>query len=329
MVTSADFLTLSYSDDLTWAGIAYGLRSLPYFYSQRCENIPERLRQIVAYKGVELAFKRYLVAREIPHEVWGSAQFANPEDCLLNLGGWRCALSTSLLLEKNRIRLAHQSPQTLLQAQTVIPAEQVPGLPQVRNWIYVFAFLTALITGTRQRVEQAVKAGQHVHLIHSLPTNVSRSRDGNPIGKVTLKCDTTEPVEVTLGGQNIKGEFQTTRLMLIPRERVEALVNFQTLSYLQVAKWPDGVIGVHIPTWEEPYLISSSQWANIWVYGMRMVFVGYLQGETFARKAKRLPSGNRIFSGQRTQTENLTLPVHELRPLKELFSRTREWSNKA
>lgn len=326
MVTGSDFITFSYSDDLTQAGIAYGLRSLPYLYMQERENLPAHLRQIVAAKGVELAFKRYLVAREIPHEVWGAARFVNPEDYTLNLGGYRCGLMTSLVLEKQYIRTMHQSPEALLQAQAIVPSAQVPGFPQIRNWIYVFAFLTALVTTTRQRVECAIAAEQTTRLVHILPAELSRSREGHFLSGVSLKCDTTEPVMVTLGGQNSKGAYHTVDFHLMPRERVETSEAFRFLSFLQVADWPEGIVGVHDPTWERPYLITSSQWHNIWVYGMRIVLVGYLPGEIFAQRSKRLTSGRSVFGGRRTQIENLALSVRELRPLKELFTQVKAWA---
>ena len=327
MVTSSDFITLSYSSDLTQAGIAYGLRSRPYLYLQGDEDTPQCLRQVVASKGVELAFKRYLVAREIPHKVWGTPRFANPEDCALELGGRQCVLTTAFLPEKNLIRKVHQTPAALLPAQVAIPSDQVPGLPQIRNNIYVFAFLTALIADTRQRVEQALNAGQDICLVHNLPAEKFHPKQWGSFGEVSLKCDTSEPMAVTLGGQNSKREFQIARLILPPRKRIVASAEFYSLSYLMVEKWPGGVVGLHSPLWEQPYLISSAQWANIWVYGMKIIFVGYLPGETFARKSQRLPRGRRLFSGGQTQVENLALPVRDLRPMQELFDRTREWAS--
>ncbi len=325
MVTISDFITLSYSNDLTQAGIAYGLRSLPYSYPRERGDVPQRLRQVVASKGVELAFKRYLVARGIPHKVWGTARFANPEGHALELGGRECVLATAFLSEKDTIRKVHQTPEALLPAQVAVPSGQVPSLLQVRNMIYVFAFLTALIAGTRQRVARAMEAGQDTCLVHNVPPEKFCSKQGSSLGEVSLKCDTSKPVSITLGGQKAKREFQSVRLTLSPRERLVVPVEFYSLSYLQIEKWPDGVVGLHSPLCKEPYLISSSQWANIWVYGMRIIFVGYLPGETFAREAQRLPPGKRIFPGRKTLVENLVFPVHELRPLQELFDRTREW----
>jgi len=326
MVTCSDFITISYSSDLTQAGIAYGLHSLPYSYPQAYEDTLQRLRRLVASKGVELAFKRYLIAQEIPHKVWGTINFTKPEDCNLELGGLKCVLTTAFISNKGLIRKVHQSSDTLSPVQVAIPSEQVPGLSLARKNIYVFAFLTALTANTRQRVDQALKAGQDTCLVHSLPFDKFHPKQWSSFGEVSLKCDTSEHISVTLGGQNSNQEFQTEHLVISPRKRIITSTEFYSLCYLMVKKWPDGVVGIHSPLWGKPYLISPSQWANIWVYGMKIIFVGYLPGESFIRKAQRLPGGQYIFSGRKIRVENLVLQVRDLRPLQELFCRTREWA---
>ena len=326
MVISSDFLALSYSSDLTQAGIAYGLRSLPYFHLQEGEGVAQHLRQIVASKGVELAFKRYLAAQDIPHKVWGRASFANPGDSDLELGGRECVLRTELISEKNLIQKVHQNPEGLLSAHVAVPSEQVPPLLHMRNKIYIFAYLTALITPTRERVEQALEAEQKVYFIHNLPAEEFAPSQCESLGEISLKCDTSAPVVLTLGGQNIKREFQSVRVTLAPRTRFVVQEKFCSLSYVRVEELPDGALGIHSSVVGSPYLISPRQWVNIWVYGMKIFFVGYLPGESFAQKGQRLLPGNRLFSGRKALVENLVFPVDELHPLQGLFDRTREWA---
>lgn len=326
MVSTPDFIRLEYSDDLTQAGIAYGLRSLPYFQFPSHKIAPKRLRQIVASKGVELAFKRYLVDRGIPHSVWRRTRFANPEDSDLELGGRECVLRTEFLSERDLIQQVHQTPEALLSAQVAVPSERVPGVPQVRDRIYVFAFLTGLLADTRQRVEQALESGQEIYLVHILPPEKFHAKQRETLGEIVLKCDTSGRASVIVGGQNAKRNFQAAHVDLPPRTRLVVPEKFFSLRYVRVEKRPDGVVGLRSPQCEKAYLISPRQWDNIWVYGMRIIFGGYLPGETFAREAHRLPPGRLLFSGRKTLVENLVFPVKELRPLEELFDRARKWA---
>ena len=73
-------------------------------------------------------------------------------------------------------------------------------------------------------------------------------------------------------------------------------------------------------------MIEPMEWGNIWVYGMRIIFTGFITRGEFRKEAFRLPIGSRVFQYARTRTENLALPIQRLQPLRRLFDQAKNWS---
>jgi len=327
MITAPDFLTLPYTPDLTQAGIAYACKSLPYTYDRMGGNLYQRLRRIVAGVAVELAFIRHLNERAIPHDLCGATPFTDPDRYDIAIGGRRCDLKSYMLTKKERISQIRKKPQALLEAQALVPADQTASDHLADDDLYIFAFLNALVTPDPGALALALGAGQPACLIHALPNTWSRPREWSGLGKLALKCDTSGPVTVELGGQNRERKFQTETITLNPRVRTEARGEFHTLGYLHAPGLPDGPVGIHSPILQETRLVDPGEWENIWVYGLEIRFTGYLPRGEFRARSVRLPAGSRVFQYQRTRTENYALPIRELRPFGELFERARSWAN--
>jgi hypothetical protein len=70
-------------------------------------------------------------------------------------------------------------------------------------------------------------------------------------------------------------------------------------------------------------MIGPSDWGNIWVYGMDILLAGYLAREEFSRRATFIQAGSHVFQYNVTHVKNLAVPMSDLKPLAELFERTR------
>ncbi len=326
MITTADFITLPYTPDMTQAGIKYACQSLPYTYDRMGGNRFNRLRRIVAGKAVELAFKRHLNNAEIPHDMLGATPFTDPDHYDIAIGGRRCDIKSFMLLQKKRIRTVRKEPQRLLGAQALVPVDQMKSDQLIDDDIYIFAFLTALITPNQRTLKKAVAAGQPIYMIHALPKKWARPDQWGALGELAVKSNMATPIKLELGGQNEQHKIQTEHLILNPQIRVAAKQKFSTLSYLHTPNFPDGTIGVHSSNMDETYLVEPLDWSNIWVYGMNVIFGGYMTRGEFRKNAIRLPVGSPVFQYARTQTENYALPIQDLRPLNELFGRVIDWS---
>ena len=172
---------------------------------------------------------------------------------------------------------------------------------------------------------RAAGAGHPLHLIHTLPKDWAKPEHWNPLGKLVLKSDSDGPLSLELGGQDKEREFISEQLTLEPHTRTAVDADFYSLAYVHVDKMPDARMGIRSPEKGETYLVPSSEWGNIQVYGMSVLLVGYLTREEFRNKAREISTGSRVYQYNRTQTKNLGVPVRELKPLKPLFEKVKEF----
>jgi hypothetical protein len=328
MLTAADFITLPYTPDLTQAGIAYACRSLAYTYDRMGGSPTVRLRRIVVGVAVELVFRRLLIEQEVPHDTLGATPFTDPDHYDLALGGRRCDLKSFLIFDRNQIHKVRHDPATLLQAAALVPLDQSRSDKFADEDIYVFVFITALLATRAQTLERALTAGQPCYLIHPLPMEWSRPTEWISLNPLTLKSESPEPLKVELGGQNVERGFQSEQLTLLPLCRMSVNQDFFALASVHPSLLPPGRLGLHSPRFAEAYIVYPTDWENIWVYGMEVILVGYLPRGEFRRRAHFLPAGSRVWQYARTRTNNLTLPLGELRPLPDLFARVKRWAKK-
>lgn len=326
MVTESDFITLPFTPDMTQMGIKYACQSLPYTYDRMGGNRFIRLRRIVAGKAVELAFKRHLNNAEVPHNMEGSTPFTDPDHYDIAIGGRRCDIKSFMLTQKKRISEIRKEPQKLLGAQALVPIDQMKNEQLNDDDIYIFAFLTAMLTPNQRALKKAVAAGQPIYMIHALPKKWARPEKWGNLGELAVKSNMASPIKLVLGGQDDEHKSRTEHLILDPQNRRAAKQQFSTLSYLYTPSFPDGTVGVHSSTMDETYLVDPLDWSNIWVYGMDVIFGGYITRGEFRKKAARLPAGSHVFQYARTRTENFSLLIRNLHPLNKLFERVKDWS---
>jgi hypothetical protein len=328
MLTPADFIRLPYTPDLTQAGIAYACQSLHYTYDRMGGDRFARLRRIVAGKAVELAFKRLLEARQVPYDLLGTTPFTDPDRYDIAIGGRCCDIKSFMLSHKRQIRQVRRNPAMLLEADALVPTDQVASDHLNDEDLYIFAFLLALITPNQRTLSQAQVARQPIHLIYPTPKAWARPERWKSLGTLALKSNTSAAITLELGGQSSHHGFQTEQITLKPRQRATCQVDFYSLSYLQIPEMPDGVIGVHSPGLQATLLVEPLEWGNIWIYGMEIVLAGYLPRGEFRHTARLLPANSAAFQYRHTRTENLALPVQQLQPLETFFERARQWTKK-
>jgi hypothetical protein len=72
-------------------------------------------------------------------------------------------------------------------------------------------------------------------------------------------------------------------------------------------------------------VISPLEWGNIWVYGLEIILTGFISRGEFRQRAKSITPNTRVFQFDHTKTKNLAVPVSNLDPLHDLFTRVKEW----
>jgi hypothetical protein len=325
LITANDLICLPYTPDLTEAGISYACRSLPHTYDRMGGSSFDRLRRIVVGIAVELAFRRYLVQQQVSFDVKGATPFTEPDRYDVSLGGHRCDIKSFLMSYREQIRSLHESPAQLLNAPALVPLDQYAGDGHSPNDLYVFAFLTGLVTADLADVQKAVDAGQPLYLMHTMPPSWVRPQVWTPLGPLVLKSEWDQPLTVELGGQDAAREFITRSVELRPRTRLQLDADFYSLAYLHVNAMPGARLGIHSPRRQETYLIEAASWGNTWIYGMRIYLTGWVTREQYRQRASLLPVGSRVFQYDRTRTRNLALAISQLRPIGDLLSQARAW----
>ncbi len=326
MLTEKDFITIPHTPDMTQGGIAYACKSLAYTYNRMGSSPFKRLQRIVAGVAVELAFRRHLAREHIPHDNLGSTPFTDPDRYDISIGGRRCDLKSFLLIHKDQISQIRKNPALLLDAHALVPVDQMASSNLSDEDLYIFVFFTTLLTPNRDALEKARQAEQPIYMIYPLPKAWTRPDIWVSLGTLALKSDCTRQIKLEIGGQDCDHKPLSEHTKLQPGTRLTAERDFFALQYLHSPDLPDGPVGVHSPVLEETLIIDHLKWGNIWVYGMEIIFAGYMTRGEYRKRAQKIPAGSRVFQYPRTSTPNFVLPIKELHPLKNLFSKARAWS---
>ena len=326
MTKVSDLIHLPYTNDLTEGGIAYALRSLPYTYNRMGGSPYDRLRRIVAGVAVELEFRRYLTEHEVPFDVKGATPFTEPDRYDVALGGRRCDIKSFLITYRHQISEMKRNPEIVLNAPALVPSDQNVAEGHSEKDIYLFAFLSGLIAASQDDLQKVIYKKQPYYLVHAMPDVWVRPSRWNPLGTLVLKSESAEPQTVEIGGQDEEREMRTSIVELPPNTRVEINDGFFSVTYIHSKSLPGGRIGIHSSTRDEMHIIGTSDWGNIWVYGMDITLAGWLTRAEFNQHAKPIQEGARVFQYDRTRTKNMAVTVRDLRPISDLLDRVREWS---
>jgi hypothetical protein len=164
-------------------------------------------------------------------------------------------------------------------------------------------------------------------LIYPFAKKWSR-RDQTPLGELALKSAASQTLRVKLVGQGQGQAALSEEVTLQPGKRTKAQRRFHALSHLHTPNLPDGLIGIHSPLLDETEVINPIDWGNIWVYGMEIIFTGYITRGEFRQQASTIPAGSRVFQYPRTSTDNLSIPAQNLKPLAQLLAQAKDWERK-
>lgn len=315
MISISDFIHLPYTPDLTKGGIAYAVHSLPHTYNRMGGSAYERMRRIVAGVAVELAFRRYLSEQDILYDVMGATPFTEPDHYDISLGGRRCDIKSFLITHREQISEMKRDPGIVLNAPALVPSDQNAAEGRSNRDLYLFAFLPGLVAPSAGDLEGMAREGKPYHLIHVMPEAWNRPAEWNPLGRLALKSEAEESVTVEIGGQDAGRGMRSIEVQLPPRTRVQVKEEFFSLAYIHTKSPVSARIGIHSPQLKETHIIHSSEWGNIWVYGLDILLAGYLTRGEFSRRASFIRQGARVFQYDRTRTKNLAVSVCDLKPL--------------
>jgi hypothetical protein len=322
MIGINDLIPIPFTSDLTEGGIAYALRSLPYGSISY-----DRIRRIVAGAAVELAFRRYLSQQDIPFEIVSATPFTEPDKHDVSLGGHRCDIKSFLISHRDQISQMQTDPSVILNAPALIPSDHHKVDGQSDDDLYLFAFLSGLVTASQNDLRKVNEINQPNYFIHVMPEAWRRPFNWNPLAPLVLKSESILDMQVEISGQDQSRGFLTRSINIPPKMRVTVKDPFYSVAAIHVKNIPSARLGIYSPTNKETYLISPLEWGNVWVYGMDIIMTGFISRYDFRRRAKLIAPNSRVFQYDHTKTKNMAVSVSELNPLQDLFSLVREWKS--
>lgn len=326
MLSPSDLLHLPYTPDLTEGGIAHALRSLPYLLGN--DKPYDRIRRMVAGVAAELAFRRHLSAQDIPFEVNNSAPFSDSERYTVSLGKRRCNLETFFISNRAQAIGMRRDPSVLLGAPALVASDHHPLEDSSDHDLYLFAFISGLVTASHADLGRVAATKQPMHLTHILPPEWRRPTDWRPFGSLVLKSESTSEITVEISGQDEERKFHMQEISLPPQQRVKLPNNFHSITALHSRRAPAARLGLHSPSLGRTHVILPMEWQNIWVYGMEIFLAGYISRAEFRRRASPVPIDSKVFQYSRTKAKNLAVPISSLKPIRELLEHAKDQAAK-
>lgn len=315
MQTSADFLHIPYTADLTEGGIAYALRSLSYggtTYSH--------IQRMVAAVAVALTFRRILTQKNIPYEIVNAAPFTDRDRHDVLLSGQRCDIKSFLISDREQINNMRRDPNLILNAPALVPSDIDSAEGHPDKDLYIFAFVTGLKATTQNEIKKIPGVNESHYFMHIMPEKWRMPYHWNPLGILVLKSEADAEITVEISGQTEGREFLTRIVNIPPMRRILVNDPFYSISALRIKNYPAARLGIVIQ--KETHIIAPADWKNIWVYGMDIILAGFITRGEFRQRANFIPANSRVFQYDHTRIKNLAIPISSLKPLKDLFART-------
>ena len=319
MLIASDILVLPYDTQFSIAGVQYARDSLHYTRNRMHLKKADRLRKIVAGVAFEMAVRRWLENETIPYLRLGATPFTEVDKFDLAIGGRRCDLKSHLIYNRFKITSLHNDPSWALEAQALIPEDQFESKRMEENDLYIFGFVTGLEARHSSETEKALAKNLPAFLVYTPPESrwVS-SHEWQPLGKITLQTNESEPITIEVGGQHADRSAIHERVHLLPRTPTTVSREYYSILYLAVPRLPRSEICVRSSTLNSTDRIAPSEWGNIWIYGQRVYVCGWINKNGFRAASRKLAAGSPVKQYTHTSTANRAMPIRELRPMTEL-----------
>jgi hypothetical protein len=328
MISADDLIILPYTPDLTQAGMAYACNTLPVVTGQSSTGIFPHLRRLVIEQAAELAFRRHLSQRNVPHHLAAGGFSVGCDKAYAVIGGRYCDVFSIGIFRKGKIHLLHHNSDTLLTALALVPSAELDSAQRCEADLLIFCFVTGLVTPNLSAMKRATAAELPLDLIYPFPAIWSRRSSLEDLGQLIFKSESNQPLKVTVVGQSKNHRPLTEEINLHPLCRVTAENLFSSLTYLQLTEIPSGRLGIRSPKLRKPMIIKPYEWGNIWVYGMQIYLSGWITRGEFHRFAHPYQSDHTGWELNTPNDRYMALPVSKLHSLEELFSKAINWSSR-
>ncbi len=319
MLEAADFITLPYTPDLNWAGIAYVCRMLAQpIWDARNPTYPQ-LRQVVAEKAATLALIRYLETRDVRFRIYNLAPFTDPNRSDIVIAGRRCEIRCSLSFQKTKTLTSAHTIGRLMKATALVPKDRIADENLGNEEIFIFSFVSALRNNALSG-----RSNNYEYMLYKMPESWNRPQNRVPLGLVRISNNSHKKVALEVAGYNNNHELQIEKLEIRPQECGVSGKIFDHLIYLHPDHVPDGAVTVYSTSRDKPLTILPHQWGNIWVYGVHIILCGSITISEVRRRIQGVSGSERKKPRTGLNQQHFRITIRELHPLDELFSEAKK-----
>jgi hypothetical protein len=324
-IDTSDLIHIPYDASLSLAGATFACRTLQHMLTRLGRVSPHRMRRTSVNIAAHLALRRWLESAEVPYDLFQASPITQPERPALVVGGRRVHIQNTFIPSKHHIRRLQRNPSWLLEMNATLPDDQLALEDLGEGDLFVFAFITGLETRNQAGLRRALAAQQTSYLV-SIPARVwwQRKKDGLPLGPLTVKSSNPATLILEYGASLSDNRYRVEQLSIPPMQQSTTSHHLVSLFHIYASQLPEGDLSIHCPSFTQSWVIEPDDWANIWVYGIEIIFVGWTTKGAFRKSARRFPRGTRTQIGRRTRVDSHAKPVPQLRPLLEIAQRIRQ-----
>ncbi|MGD2251515.1 MAG: hypothetical protein PVF70_01225 [Anaerolineales bacterium] len=240
------------------------------------------------------------------------------------IGGRRLFVACHTVTNRRQIQKLGQDPELLSQAKALIPERHFIRERIGQRDICVFAYLLCRETRTPGEVQQALKDQLPSHLL-ALPRKRGwrQHRPWRTLGRLAITNSTGQASTIELTGELPDRRLWKRLLAVQPGQSYNLDVALHTLLYLHPLDPPTPTLQVTSKVLAQPWIITSSDWDNLWFYGSRIWLAGWMPSGEFRHRSKHLSAGSYTRVGGRIRADHRWIRASDLRPLQDLLTRFR------
>jgi len=277
------------------------------------------LRRKVASYASKLAFYRLIGACNVSHRKVILKPFTNPDQPDISIAGSRIEWINFLISRPKSIKHIIQNPESLLKFPMIVDLSRADRELMQDEDILFFSIALGKTTAHLSELRRYIKPDEEKYLCYPLPLSWAHPEHYESLGKLTMKSECDPEMIVELGGVDNRRVFSSFTQVLPAKVRIEIDHKFYSLSYVHVLDLPVGRISIYSPKLGQTCTIYAHEWGNLWVYGVKIMLIGYISWKEFNHRSYELPAGSLVLGELRLPVKTRAIDVAYLHPICELI----------
>jgi len=309
---------------LTMAGITYACQTLSKQIALHKSPNLQQIRSIVPQISTELAVRRWMEKERLPYKLHEDQPFTHPSRPSIILGGRHVGIHGTYISSRRQIARALHNPDTLLPADKKLPGRFTGSTHATGKDLFVFAIYLGLATHTCYDLQKVLSREQPVFLI-AVPKGKKwiYSTHKSSLGKLLISAENPEGLSLELVGcTEMHTRFKEN--IVLDGQTVVTSREVSSLFYIHPDRLPSSDIQIYSPIINTRWHIQPSAWVNLWIYGIRLYFLGWSTWRELQHPSSLISYFAQHHSFWQQYENQCTAKYASLRPMRELIQLIRQ-----